>query len=138
LRWLIRNACEQDFDAVLELWRLAASTPTVSDTHSGLAKLLARDPQALLLADAQGAIYGSVIASWDGWRGSFYRLAVHPEHRRAGLGRDLVSAGERRLRELGAVRLTAILAEDDPAATGFWQAVGYSQQSRRARFIKHT
>ena len=25
---------------------------------------------------------GSLIAAWDGWRGSFYRLAVHPERRR--------------------------------------------------------
>lgn len=28
---------------------------------------------------------GSLIAAWDGWRGSFYRLAVLPERRREGL-----------------------------------------------------
>lgn len=67
---------------------------------------------------------GSLIAAWDGWRGSFYRLAVHPDHRRRGIGTALLREGERRLRARGAVRLTAILAGADPVAAGFWEAVG--------------
>ncbi|HEY1458302.1 MAG TPA: GNAT family N-acetyltransferase [Solirubrobacteraceae bacterium] len=134
--WLIRPASETDFDAVLELWRAAGSPPSSSDTLSGLGLLLSADPGALLLADSGEDVVGSVIAAWDGWRGSFYRLAVHPDNRRAGVARDLLNAGEQRLRDLGAVRLTAIVAEDDLVAMGFWQAVGYQRQSHRARFIK--
>jgi ribosomal protein S18 acetylase RimI-like enzyme len=134
--WTIRSATEEDIGAVLSLWDTAGSPPSVSDTREGLSCLLATDPEALIVAEAGGALAGSLIAAWDGWRGSFYRLAVHPDRRRQGLAMMLLGEGERRLRERGAVRLTAIVADDDPAAMGFWKAVGYQRQGHRARFVR--
>jgi ribosomal protein S18 acetylase RimI-like enzyme len=134
--WTIRSAAEQDIASVLSLWQAAGGLPTVTDTHEGLMRLLAADPQALLVAERDGAIVGSLIAAWDGWRGSFYRLAVHPDHRRLGIAAALLDEGERRLEQRGAVRLTAIAAADDPVATGFWHAVGYTRQHDRARFVR--
>jgi ribosomal protein S18 acetylase RimI-like enzyme len=81
---------------------------------------------------------GSLIAAWDGWRGSFYRLAVRPDARRKGLATALLREGERRLCARRAARLTAIVADDDAVAMCFWQAVGYQRQSHRARFIAPT
>ena len=135
--WTIRNATEEDIAAVLDLWTAAGSLPSVSDSPDGLAGLLAADPQALLVAELEDVLAGSLIAAWDGWRGSFYRLAVSPEHRRRGLATMLLREGERRLRERGAVRLTAIVADDDPTAMSFWRAVGYEQQQHRARFVRY-
>jgi ribosomal protein S18 acetylase RimI-like enzyme len=93
----IRLARSSDFDAVLALWATArsphAGTP---DTAAALGRLVERDPDALLVAEAHGEIIGTLIAAFDGWRGGMYRLAVRPEWRRsAGL---LISEGERRLR----------------------------------------
>jgi ribosomal protein S18 acetylase RimI-like enzyme len=122
---------------VLDLWAVAGSPPSVSDSPDGLARLLAADPQALLVAALEGVLAGSLIAAWDGWRGSFYRLAVLPEHRRTGLATMLLREGERRLRERGAVRLTAIVVDDEAGAMGFWQAAGYTRQRGRARFVRH-
>lgn len=48
---------------------------------------------------------GSVIAGWDGRRGSLYRLAVAPDYRRQGLGRRLLDVAEGRLASSGAARL---------------------------------
>jgi ribosomal protein S18 acetylase RimI-like enzyme len=132
----IRSATEQDIEEVLSLWKAAGSLPSVSDTREGLSCLLAADPEALIIAEAGGALVGSLIAAWDGWRGSFYRLAVRSDRRRQGLATMLLKEGERRLRERGAVRLTAIVADDDPAAMGFWKAVGYQRQGHRARFVR--
>jgi ribosomal protein S18 acetylase RimI-like enzyme len=135
--WTIRSADEEDIPAVLDLWVVAGSVPSVSDSPEGLARLLAADSQALLVAELDGVLVGSLIAAWDGWRGSFYRLAVSPEHRRKGLATMLLREGERRLRERGAVRLTAIVADDEAGAMGFWGAVGYRRQPQRARFVRH-
>jgi ribosomal protein S18 acetylase RimI-like enzyme len=132
----IRHATEDDIAAVLDLWTAAGSTPSVSDSPDGLARLLSTDPEALLIAELEGVLVGSLIAAWDGWRGSFYRLAVTPEHRRKGLATMLLREGERRLRERGAVRLTAIVVDDEVGAMGFWRAAGYEHQQHRARFVR--
>jgi ribosomal protein S18 acetylase RimI-like enzyme len=131
----IRNATAQDVASVLALWNAASDMPTVTDTSEGLTRLLAADAGALIVAESDGALVGSLIAAWDGWRGSFYRLAVHPASRRQGIARALVREGERRLGALGAVRLTAIVIDDDPTAMAFWKAAGYARQQRRARFV---
>jgi ribosomal protein S18 acetylase RimI-like enzyme len=98
--------------------------------------LLGRDPASLLVAEANGNVIGSVIAAWDGWRGSLYRLAVAPSHRRLGIGRQLVRAAEERLGEVGARRLQAIVVESDPQAAAFWRASGWEEQVERLRFVK--
>lgn len=134
----IRNAGAHDIAAVLDLWAVAGSVPVVGDdSPDGLTRLLTTDPQALLVAEIDGVLVGSLIAAWDGWRGSFYRLAVAPEHRRKGLATALLREGERRLCERGAIRLTAIVAEDEDGAMGFWRGVGYERQERRARFVRN-
>lgn len=134
--WEIRTGSERDIDAVLALWRAAQGTPSATDTEDGVARLLDHDPGSLLLAEAERAMVGSLIAAWDGWRGSFYRLTVHPEHRRRGLATALVRAGEERLRELGAVRLTAIVAGEDGNAAALWSSVGYERQAARDRYVR--
>jgi ribosomal protein S18 acetylase RimI-like enzyme len=134
--WTIRSAGVQDIPSVLDLWTAAGSLPSVSDSPDGLAGLLAADPRALLVAELDGVLAGSLIAAWDGWRGSFYRLAVSPELRRKGLATMLLREGERRLREQGAGRLTAIVAEDEEGAMAFWRAAGYERQQHRARFVR--
>jgi ribosomal protein S18 acetylase RimI-like enzyme len=88
------------------------------------------------LAEADQEIVGSLIAAWDGWRGSFYRLAVHPDWRRKGLATELVRAGEDRLRRLGAIRLTAIVADGESSASELWRLAGYERQDDQGRFVR--
>jgi ribosomal protein S18 acetylase RimI-like enzyme len=142
--WVIRAGGSGDLEAVLLLWRRSCALPTVTDDLQSLQALLLADAGALLVAEepaqltsGSGEVVGSLIAAWNGWRGSFYRLAVRPDHRRRGLGRRLVREGEERLRERGAGRLDAIVAPDDAAATGFWEALGYERQRDRVRFVRN-
>jgi len=130
----IRDGTAADFPELLELWRIAGSVPTPTDTPESLAALVAFDPEALIVAEAGGRVVGSVIVAWDGWRGSFYRLAVHPDARRRGLARELVRLGEERLRRRGAVRLNAIAVFEEVAAKGLWESCGYRWQTGQARF----
>ncbi len=132
----LRSAGMDDIDTVLDLWRQADAEPTHTDDHESLQRLVLHEPGALIVADTGQQLVGSVIAGWDGWRGSIYRLVVAPAHRRTGLGRRLVAEAEHRLAALGAVRLQAIVVETDGRATGFWQNSGWEQQSARLRFVK--
>jgi ribosomal protein S18 acetylase RimI-like enzyme len=132
----LRSAGMDDIDAVLALWRQADAEPTHTDDRQSLQRLIAHQPGALMVADTGQQLIGSVIAGWDGWRGSIYRLVVTPAHRRSGLGRRLVAAAELRLSAMGAVRLQAIVVETDARATGFWQNSGWEQQTARLRFVR--
>lgn len=131
---VIRAAGQDDISAVLELWRESGALPGHTDNAGSVSQLIAHDRGALLVADLGGRIVGSVIAAWDGWRGSIYRLAVAPSCRRQGLARRLVAAAEQRLAALGATRLQAIVVSTDPRATGFWRASGWNEQTERLRF----
>jgi ribosomal protein S18 acetylase RimI-like enzyme len=131
----IRTGTPGDLEAALVFWRLAGD-PSPTDSMEALTSLLDRDPGALLIATSGEQLVGTLIAAWDGWRGSLYRLAVHPARRRSGIATALVDAGEERLRQLGAVRLTAIVIDGDATAAALWQAVGYERQAKRARFVR--
>lgn len=108
----------------------------MTDHQAAISTLMHRDPEALLVAEAAGAVVGSLIAAWDGWRGSFYRLAVQPDWRRRGVATDLVRKGEERLEALGAVRLSAIVADEESAAVALWEAAGYVRQPDTGRFVR--
>ena len=133
--WSIRSARAEDLDAVLALWALSDVLPSVTDNAESLRRLLAFDASAVLVADAGDEVVGSLILGWNGWRGSFYRLAVAPKHRRLGLATALVREGEHRLRGCGAVRLDAIVAADEATAMSFWRAAGYQRQNEQSRFV---
>lgn len=132
----LRQGGVRDLDDVLELWRRSEASESVSDSVDALRGLLELDAGALLLAEAEGRVVGTLIAAWNGWRGSLYRLAVEPALRRRGVATLLVGAGERRLRERGALRIDALAATGDPMATGFWRSCGYVHQPERARFVR--
>jgi ribosomal protein S18 acetylase RimI-like enzyme len=132
----IRRARPADTDAVLAVWSTsrtaAASTPDDAGAVAG-----AIEQGALLVAEDGGAVVGTIVAGWDGWRGNMYRLAVLPDHRRRGIARELVEAGEALLHRRGARRITALVGRGDPVAMGLWRAVGYGHDAQIARFVRN-
>jgi ribosomal protein S18 acetylase RimI-like enzyme len=131
----LRSATADDIATVLAFWDRAAE-PTSTDSAEGLDVLLRRDPGALIIADADGHVVGTVIAGWDGWRGAVYRLAVDAEHRRDGLGRSLLQAAEDRLAQLGARRLHAIVVGSNADGVAFWEASEWAVQAGQLRYAK--
>ena len=122
----VRAARSEDLKPVLQLWAHGRSEhATTSDRPVDVERLIDDGPGLLLVAESGGEIVGALIAAWDGWRGNMYRLAVRSDHRRRGIGLQLVQAGERYLRSQGARRITALIAFDDDTAVNFWEQAGY-------------
>ena len=133
---LIRECQLEDVPAVLEFWRQAEATPSVTDTQDDLCRALTTNSARVVLAEASGVLIGSIIGTFDGWRGNIYRMAVHPNFRRRGIARALVAAVERWLVGLGAKRVTALVERDHEWATSFWTEVGYGVDLRIARHVR--
>jgi ribosomal protein S18 acetylase RimI-like enzyme len=132
----IRAARPGEAGAVLAFWREAAHGTSVSDDLDGVTRLIARDPEALLLAERAGELVGTVVAGFDGWRCHLYRLAVSPAHRRQGVAGALLAAAERRFTALGGRRADAMVLHDNAEAHGAWAAYGYAPQPEWGRWVK--
>jgi ribosomal protein S18 acetylase RimI-like enzyme len=134
--FIIRECRSEEVVAVLELWQQADATPSVTDNADDLRRAVANAPANVLVAEVEGQIVGSIIGTFDGWRGNIYRLAVLPSYRRRGVARALVAEVEKWLARQGAKRITALVEKNHPWATGFWQAVGYGLDSRIVRHVR--
>lgn len=122
----IRDFTPADTEAVRSLWAEAGLKPSRSDTYEAMAKVATRNlGLALVAVDPRGRVIGIATGADDGRRGWVYRLAVHPEHRRGGLGRRLVAEVEARLRAGGCAKLNLLVERDNPSAIAFWQRLGY-------------
>ncbi|MFD8703096.1 GNAT family N-acetyltransferase [Kitasatospora sp. NPDC059648] len=136
---VLRAAVPGEIPALLALWARAAKGTSITDDAAGVAALLARDPDCLIVAaaaDDPATPLGTVIAGWDGWRCHLYRLAVDPGHRRRGIGAALLAAAEERFVALGGRRADAMVLDDNALGHRTWQAAGYRPEPQWSRWVK--
>jgi ribosomal protein S18 acetylase RimI-like enzyme len=137
----IRVVQQDDLDQVVALWETAAGPTTLPCGIDEVRRLLDRDADALLVADAAATgagppdIVGTLIAGWDGWRCHMYRMTVRPDHRRGRVATDLVEAAHRRAEALGAERLDAIVDLDNPGGIAFWEGIGFTRKLNNGRWV---
>jgi ribosomal protein S18 acetylase RimI-like enzyme len=137
VRFHLRTATDADVDELLALWLEAGENESrPADTREAVLALLARDPDAVILAEHDGEMIGSVIAGWDGWRYHLYRLAVRPSWRRQGVASTLLRAAEDRFMALGATRADAMVLARNALGQRLWHVSGYSEQPEWRRWVK--
>ena len=121
---LVRSARAQDVAAVLAFWRLAAEdTDRPVDRSDAVEGLIARDPDALLLLDSPDGILATLIVG-------FTQLASKPET--FGLRACAADRG----RAHGAIRIDAMVLDDNTDAHGLWSASGYARQDNWSRWVR--
>jgi len=111
----------------------------MTDSPEVLRRLIQNTGAVLLIAEYQNTLVGTIVATWDGWRGNIYRLAVLPTYRRRGIGRLLVKGAEDFLSGKGAQRISILVANGEPIAVSFWDALidaGYNRDLRIVRYAK--
>jgi len=133
---IIREFGEDEGQVVLSLWQQAGDVVLSTDSLEEVQAAIHHSAALFLVAESEGRIMGTIIGTWDGRRGEFYRLAVSPEVRRRGVARMLVGTAEKWMAEQGCHRITALVEKDHPWATGFWTAAGYELHESMSRYFR--
>lgn len=132
VRWrmlIIRTFTAADEAAVVALWRTAGLTRPWNDPYADIARKQTVQSELFLVGVLDGEIVATAMAGYDGHRGSVYYLAVRPSDQRSGHARALMDEVERRLRAMGCPKLNLMVRHDNSAAIGFYQRIGYDEQS---------
>jgi ribosomal protein S18 acetylase RimI-like enzyme len=111
-----------DYEQVIELWRSIEKGVHLgrSDTSAEIEKKLSRDPDLFLVAESEGAIIGAVIGGFDGRRGLIYHLAVTASFRGQGIGSDLMTELESRLRAKGCLKCYLLVTVDNMEVADYY------------------
>ena len=128
--WTLRAFAPADEPAVIALWQRCGLTRPWNHPGKDVARKLRVQADGFGVAlDGQGAIVGSVMAGYEGHRGWINYLAVSPEVQRGGLGRALMAWAEAWLRAQGCPKINLQIRQDNTAAIGFYQAIGFGQDA---------
>ncbi len=133
----LRECRLEEAEALITLWRLAEATVGLTDTIEDIQRAIKEQASIVLVAEKDARLVGSVIGTFDGWRGNMYRLAVHLEYRRQGIARKLVDEVENRLAGIGVKRISVLVETDHPWAVGFWDARGYEHDRVILRYVRN-
>lgn len=123
-----RIAGEADRDAIMALWQACDLTRPWNDPATDFRKAIENAASDILLLSEADTLIASVMTGYDGHRGWVYYLAVHPGHRRKGLGRRMMAAAEDWLRERGAPKIQLMVRGDNADAIAFYKTLGLGRQ----------
>jgi len=120
----IRNYRSRDYATVKKLLKLCGLFDKSYDKPEKFANKTPKG--SIIVAEDKNMIVGFVLFTWDGWDSSLYRLAVHPDYRKKGLGTKLLEEAERRLKSLGADVASLRIHVSNKEAIEFFRKRGYS------------
>lgn len=127
---LIRPYVPADFDAVVQLWDATHISIHYNDPAKDIPRMLASPNCQLYVGTIEERPMGSIMVGHEGHRGWLYKLAVAPEHRGKGYGRDLVRQAERWLVARGMPKVNLMIRDTNIKVREFYQQLGYQVAAR--------
>jgi [ribosomal protein S18]-alanine N-acetyltransferase len=121
-----------DLGAIAGILRLSPEAAPWSE--GSLFETFQKCPDSILLARQNQQIAGFVIGRRAADEGEILNLAVRPERRRRGVGRELVQALLKSFTEKGQVRVFLEVRESNVAGICFYGSLGFQQVGRRTDY----
>lgn len=128
---MIRRMTIEDYSTVHTLWLCCPGMGlnNLDDSRDGIGRFLARNSNTCFVCEEDGVITGVILSGHDGRRGFIYHTAVHPAHRRKGIGTELVNAALEALRREGIHKAALVVFGRNESGSRFWEAQGFTERT---------
>jgi ribosomal protein S18 acetylase RimI-like enzyme len=118
-----------DYAEVMALWHTIEGVGlSAADQPERIAAYLARNPGMSLVAREDGALVGAALCGHDGRRGYLHHLAVRPDRRGRGIGRELVAGCLAALAAEGIDKCHLFVFKDNLEGQAFWRKLGWQER----------
>ena len=131
----IRTYKKADFQLVKQILELGKLYYERTDNEQELERKIQRDPNSILVAIEDGKIVGTQFIVED-FMSFLFRLAVHPDYRRKGIGRTLMQKGEEILRHRGHRDINILVAAEDEELQNLYERFGYEKGHKYVWMVK--
>jgi ribosomal protein S18 acetylase RimI-like enzyme len=121
----IRPYKASDQSAVIDLWVQCELVKPWNNPQKDIERKLQVNPELFLVGENRGEIVATVMAGYDGHRGWVNYLAVSPDARKSGLGRELMKHVEKLFTECGCPKINLQIRHTNSQAVEFYKAIGY-------------
>jgi len=126
----IRYYTNEDKKQVILLWqKVFFDAPPWAEPSILLKKKLEVD-NLVFVAEDNGKVIGSSMAGYDGHSGWVYSVAVEPQHRMKGVGKELVRFATEVLKGLGAIKVGLQVDSNNEGVIEFYKSIGFEIEDR--------
>ena len=128
----IRKAAPADAPRMVEIMQANHHyyTPEV-DGVEAIARQLEMTHNVILVAQMDELVAGFVLGTWDGARAFLFKMSVHPDFQKRGIGTKLVKEAARVYKKMGAVTIGLSAADgtggEQNNSVQFWEKLGFEQ-----------
>ena len=112
-------------EEVVVLWEACGLLVPWNDPRRDIQRKLEVQPELFLVGCLDGKLVASVMAGYEGHRGWVNYLAVHPDYRRRGIGKQMMGRVEELLLGLGCPKINLQVRKTNREVINFYQGIGF-------------
>ena len=124
--FIIRPYRIDDEADVIALWFTCDLVVPWNNPKCDIERKLKVDPELFLVGLVKGKLIATVMGGYEGHRGWINYLAVSPQFRNAGYGRQMMAVIEKKLKAIGCPKINLQVRETNIEVIRFYEAIGYT------------
>ncbi|WP_183602805.1 GNAT family N-acetyltransferase [Paenibacillus phyllosphaerae] len=122
----VRSFQLSDYRPVTHLLETVLSEDCYEQTMEAFARQLSWDSELVLVASIDNEIIGMIIGTIDNNKGYYYRVAVHPDYQRQGIGKKLIQSLRGRFEQRNVAKIMITADEHNEPILSLYESLGYA------------
>jgi ribosomal protein S18 acetylase RimI-like enzyme len=121
----ITEYIDTDRTEVIALWKRCGLVAPQNDPNKDIERKLKVNPELFIVGKLDEKIISTIMGGYEGHRGWVNYLAVDPDYRRRGFGKEMMDEIEKKLRLVGCPKINLQVRETNASVIKFYEAIGF-------------